>query len=245
MKKKIDLSELMEKGSRKKGSTKKGKTRKEKKVTKNQIEKKTAKKENTDKKKSPEPKPAEVKEKKTNAVSVGDSEMMQDMASVLKKENVDELTETREFVGFLLGDEEYGIDSDYVRQIIKYKKPLDVGVKSKFIKGILNTKEGVLPVLDIRSRFNLNDEKTEDGSIIILDCNDLRIGIFVNYLIGIIRIEADKVKNIPSFLPEYQMMLISSIGIKENDKIIIILDHNKILDANDMKEIKSLPEDYK
>lgn len=243
MKKKVDLSELMKKkGSKNEGSIKKKKAKKASIKSPSKTAKKAVKE---TKKNTADKKPVKIAQTATVRNQTEDSNITQEMASILKKESADEITDTREFVGFLLGEEEYGIDSDYVRQIIKYKKPLDVGLKSSFIKGILNTKDGVLPVLDIRSRFNLNDDSTQDGSIVILDCNDLRIGIFVNYLIGIIRIDTDNIKNIPSFLPEYQMQFISSIGIKDKDKIIIILDHNKILDSNDIKEIKSLPEDYK
>ncbi len=246
MKKKIDLSEIMNNKSAKKNTNKK--IKKKEKIEKNKTKIVFSENRNikTEKEKTIQSASGEIKEK-VIPKKAAEAEINKhvELSSILKKDKKEDIVETREFVGFLLGNEEYGIDSDYVRQIIKYKKPLDVGNKSDFIKGILNTKDGVLPVLDIRKRFNMNDDNISDGSIVILDSNNMRIGIFVNYLIGIVRIESDKIGNIPSFLPEHQMQYISSVGLKKDDKIIIILDHNKILSNSDLKEIRALPEDYR
>ena len=133
----------------------------------------------------------------------------------------------------------------HVRQIIKYKNPLDVGIKSELIFGVLNLKDGVLPLVDFRKRFNLNMKDRKDGSIIILDLDEFRVGIYVDYLIGIVRLKNEDVKPVPPFLPEKQMVYVKGAGLKKDGKIIIILDQYRLFNDTDVRELKSVPERYK
>ncbi len=239
MKKKIDLSEIIKKKEKQKSNKPISKKKKKSPINKKKQNetKKEIKKSETAKKES---------QRKKQVKSTIKKEISQNhRIRIAKTKQIDELAETKEFVGFLLNDEEYCIDSDYVRQIIKYRKPIDVGIKSELVNGILNTKDGVLAVIDLRKRFNLEESTRKDGSIIIISYENIRVGIFVNYLIGIVRLESDDIKNIPSFLPEHQMQYIKGVGLKKDERIVIILDHHKLLSEEDIREIKSIPEDYK
>ena len=239
MKKKIDLSEIIKKRGKQKISKPISKKKK-----KNQINKKKQKEIKQDNGKDDSKKKGN-QVKKQIKTSVKKEISQNHRIRMAKTKKIDEMTETKEFVGFLLNNEEYCIDSDYVRQIIKYRKPIDVGIKSELVNGIVNTKDGVLAVIDLRKRLNLEESNRKDGSIIIVNYENVRVGIFVNYLIGIVRLESDNIKNIPSFLPEHQMQYIKGVGLKKDGKIVIVLDHNKLLSEEDIREIKSIPEDYK
>lgn len=250
MKKKIDLSDLIQDNSKKKKTAKKKNTKakpdvKEEPVTagpvtetKPSVETKAEEKPEKKPEKKPEPAAEQVK-----ALPEQDDEEISIISDVRSDER--ETDDTREFVSFLLSEEEYGIDSDFVRQIIKYKKPLDVGIKSELIFGVLNLKDGVLPLVDFRNRFNLKMKERKDGSIIILDLDDFKVGIYVDYLIGIVRLQNTDVKTVPSFLPEKQMAYIQGAGLKKDSKIIIILDQYRLFNDTDVRELKSVPERYK
>ncbi|MDD3803594.1 MAG: chemotaxis protein CheW [bacterium] len=173
---------------------------------------------------------------------------------MLKTSNIKDASEKsnetdvkKEYVTFLLKNEEYAIDSDFVRQIIKYKKPLDVGIKSDLFFGVANIKDGVLPLVDFKRKFGLGEERKDDGSIIILQIDDLRVGVYVDYLVGIVRFRDTDIKAIPPFLPEAQLSFVSGIGIKEGKfkKIIIILNHLNLFSREDIREMKRIPEMYK
>lgn len=162
-------------------------------------------------------------------------------------EKREESDAVKEYVTFLLKNEEYAIDSDFVRQIIKYKKPLDIGLKSDLFFGVTNMKDGVLPLVDFRRKFGMSEERKEDGSIIILQIDDLRVGVYVDYLVGIVRFKESDIKPIPPFLPEKQLAFVSGIGLKEGKfkKIIVILNHLNLFTREDFKEMKRIPEMYK
>ncbi len=241
MKKKINLDDLM-KNKKKSPKKKIDKDVKQAKTKEKNVEKIENKKREVKKEKIIEKKVKENLIKKNINNNQTESIIEEIQKNTDKKAKYEE---SFEFVNFLLGNEEYGIDSDYVKQIIKYKNPLDVGIKSDLIFGILSTKEGVLPLVDIRKLFNLNTKRIRSGSIIILQYNDFRVGIYVDYLIGIIRFDKSKIKKIPPFLPEHLLKYIKGVGIKESKKIVILIDNNILFSPEDIEEIKSLPEQYK
>ncbi|MEO0234986.1 MAG: chemotaxis protein CheW [candidate division WOR-3 bacterium] len=164
---------------------------------------------------------------------------------ISKKEN--EFEEEKEYVSFKLDEEEYGIDSDLVKQIIKYKDPLDIGIKSKSFFGVLNDKEGFLPLFDLREKFGLKlNKRNENGSIVIMKLDDLRIGFYVDKLIGIVKMEKSDIKKIPPFLPEEKLKYIEGVGIfKKEKRIIIILNYLSLFSQEEIKELKKIPEIYR
>ncbi len=242
MKKKIDLQDILQndkpdKKIKPKKSEEKGPLVK---LSKPEIASKQEKSEHLEHK---EPVKAEKKIEMSQVKSeIADIRRMNQ--SQEKKEDADSV---KEFVTFLLKNEEYAIDSDFVRQIIKYKKPLDVGVKSDLFFGITNMKDGVIPLVDFRKKFGMKDDRKEDGSIIILQIDDLRVGIYVDYLVGIARFKETDIKQIPPFLPEKLLSFVSGIGIKDGKikKIIIILNHLNLFSIEDIRELKRIPEMYK
>ncbi len=246
MKKKIDLSDLIKgSGSKKKrrSAAKTAKKEKEAPVIREETEKAEPAMDIIPEVQYEESAEQEAAEDVTEVSAQDVTEESSEFQEIQQEDK--EIDNTREFVSFLLSNEEYGVDSDFVRQIIKYKKPLDVGIKSELIFGVLNLKDGVLPLVDFRKRFNLNMKDRKDGSIIILDLDEFRVGIYVDYLIGIVRLKNEDVKPVPPFLPEKQMVYVKGAGLKKDGKIIIILDQYRLFNDTDVRELKSVPERYK
>ncbi|PIP13154.1 MAG: hypothetical protein COX48_05085 [bacterium (Candidatus Stahlbacteria) CG23_combo_of_CG06-09_8_20_14_all_34_7] len=246
MKKKIDLQDILENEKRVKSVGQK----KSSEVKLNIKKVKTEPKENAPVIENPEKQKANQTEQRQSKTE----ENREILPNLVKIKQVNEMLEKKDkndtlkdFVTFLLKNEEYAIDSDFVRQIIKYKKPIDIGIKSDLFFGITDVKDGVLPLVDFKIKFGMSGERKEDGSIIILQIDDLRVGVYVDYLVGITRFKESDIKQIPPFLPEKQLTYISGIGIKETKvkKIIIILNHLNLFSREDIKELKKIPEMYK
>jgi len=246
MKKKIDLQDILDnKKEPKPQKQKKNSDAKEKFAHQTQSENTMKSPEAQETKKIAIPQEQKQEKLPENTHKPPETIKIQQVNEILEKK--EENDTIKEFVTFLLKKEEYAIDSDFVRQIIKYKKPIDIGLKSDLFFGITNTKDGVLPLVDFRKKFGMSDERKEEGSIIILQIDDLRVGVYVDYLVGIVRFKDNDIKQIPPFLPEKQLSFISGIGIKETKlkKIIIILNHLNLFTREDIKELKRIPEMYK
>ncbi|MEO0288192.1 MAG: chemotaxis protein CheW [candidate division WOR-3 bacterium] len=245
MKKKVDLSSLF-KNSKHKTEDKKEKLKEQNEdyaMKNEEFEKKEIKEENSSDKRMDV-----VKENEQDSDTVEqkvEEEIFLVEKQISKKQ--DEFEEEKEYVSFKLNEEEYGIDSDLVKQIIKYKDPLDIGIKSKSFFGVLNDKEGFLPLFDLREKFGLKlNKRNENGSIVIMKLDDLRIGFYVDKLIGIVKMEKSDIKTIPPFLPEEKLKYIEGVGIFKNEKrIIIILNYLSLFSQEEIKELKKIPEIYR
>ncbi|HAF07490.1 MAG: Uncharacterized protein XD76_0316 [candidate division TA06 bacterium 32_111] len=246
MKKKIDLSSLFSSGKAKgKNNNEKEKVEKRKDLKRN-GEKKIVEKE--------EIKDMKIDEKTLKGDFSKEGENLERMVED-KDFSIDEkflkgeesFEEEKEYVSFKLNDEEYGLDSDLVRQIIKYKDPLDIGIKNRSFFGVLNDKEGFLPLFDLREKFGLKvNKRSENGSIVIMKLDELRIGFYVDKLIGIVKLNSSDIKSIPPFLPEDRLGYIEGIGVFKNEKrIIIILNYLSLLSQEEIKELKKIPEIYR
>lgn len=243
MKKKIDLSSFLKQSKDEKGKD-------------GELKPKTQKQEKSDM--TEQIKNLETEEK-NEIKSKGDKEFYHtdDISNEEKvskkdvsKEKNDSISSEKEFVTFKLNDEEYGIDSDFVRQIIKFKEPLDIGLKSDIYFGILDEKSGFLPLIDLRKKFGLEIKKrTENGSIIIISIDEIRIGLYTDKLIGIVRLKDTDIKTIPPFLPENRINYVEGVGIFENGKrgkrIVIILNYLNLFTTKEIKELKKIPEIYR
>lgn len=247
MKKKIDLAQLMnkEKKNVKKSTPPAEKSKEEKFVEAAAAPAKAPEPEKTEKaseEKAREPQRTEAPAAERNASAVEPAAPARKIAQEAQQETEDD---GKEYVSFMLGGEEYGMDSDCVRQIIKYKKPLDIGLKSDILLGIVNIKDSILPVIDFRKKFRLNEKVSNDGSIIILQVGGTRIGVYVDFLVGISRLVKADIRKIPPFLPEHLLKYIYGIGIKKNGKILIILDQASLFSKDELNELRAIPEYYK
>ncbi len=243
MKKKIDLSSFLKQNKDKKGKDVKEKPETQKKEESDMI--KQVKKIETEEKN--ETKPKSDKEFYHTDDILNEKKVLKKDVS---KEKNDFISNEKEFVTFKLNDEEYGIDSDFVRQIVKFKEPLDIGLKSDIYFGILNEKSGFLPLIDLRKKFGLEIKKrTENGSIIIISIDEIRIGLYTDKLIGIMRLKDTDIKSIPPFLPENRINYVEGVGIFESEKrekrIVIILNYLNLFTSKEIKELKKIPEIYK
>ncbi|MGE3062397.1 MAG: chemotaxis protein CheW [bacterium] len=245
MKKKIDLQEIL-------GGEKPEKKQRQKKTEKREnskinatVEKKMETPILLTEKRNPDPVVNKVQKKEDSKTVQQEPVNIRQMKDISEKK--DESDIVKEYVTFLLKKEEYAIDSDFVRQIIKYKKTIDIGLKSDLFFGVTNMKDGVLPLVDFRKKFGMSEERKEEGSIIILQIDDLRVGVYVDYLVGIVRFKDSDIKQIPPFLPERQLAYVTGIGIKSGKfkKIIIILNHLNLFTRDDIREMKRIPEMYK
>lgn len=149
-------------------------------------------------------------------------------------------------VVFQLGNEEYGVDINLVNGIEKYQKIVPVPNSVSFIKGIINLRSEVIPVYDLRKKFNMPDFEGD---------NDARNLIIVKLPEVMVALEVDGVSNIHDFAPE-NIVQMPKIVMNENTRLmdrvanlngrlIVLMDVNYLLSTKEMDEVKKLKEDMK
>lgn len=149
------------------------------------------------------------------------------------------IIESNQLLTFKLGNETYGIQISKVREILTYPTVTPIPDASRWVKGVINLRGEVAPVIDLRVRFNINNDPvyTNRTIIIAVKTQDARmIGLVVDEVSDMENAELDRLYPAPdmgtSIAPEYLKGL-----FKKEDKMIVILDIDRILDKEEMQRL--------
>lgn len=138
---------------------------------------------------------------------------------------------SKQFVVFELSKEDYGIDILSVKTIEKMTNITRVPKTASYIKGVINLRGEIVPIIDLREKLNIEKKEYNDNTrIIIVHLNDMDVGLIVDSATQVIEIDNDMIEEPPESLNIGDQNVIYGIG-KINDKIITILDVEKLLTA--------------
>ena len=141
------------------------------------------------------------------------------------------------YLTFALADEEFGLEILKVREIIGLMDITAVPLTPPFVKGIINLRGRVIPVMDLRSKFGMPScERTAATCIIVVYVGQVEIGIIVDQVSEVMDIEAGDIEETPSFGAAVDTRFILGIG-KTGGKVTILLDIDKTLTDQDVKAL--------
>ena len=141
---------------------------------------------------------------------------------------------TREYLTFRLDQEEYGIDILKVQEIRGYELPTRIANAPNFIKGVVNLRGTIIPIVDMRLKFNC--EKVEYNSftvVIILSLHNRIVGIVVDSVSDVMKLSADSLKSVPdidSSIGSDAVLGLGSLG----GRMLILLDIERLMSGVDM-----------
>jgi purine-binding chemotaxis protein CheW len=148
-----------------------------------------------------------------------------------------QMAEGSQFVTFTLADEEYGIDIMRVQEIIGYRCFTKIPNVSNYIKGVLNLRGTVVPVVDLRLKFNMKEKEFDQFTVImIVEVAGRVMGIIVDSVSDVVSLDEEDIQATPRFSSTIDTDFIDGMGKKE-DKFIILLDIDKILTDEEIAEI--------
>lgn len=137
------------------------------------------------------------------------------------------------YMTFKLADEEYGLEILKVREIIGLMEITRVPRTEGFIRGVINLRGKVIPVVDLRLKFGMERTENTDQTVIIVvqysvKDTDFTMGILVDEVLEVLSIEADQIEPPPSFGNTIDTEFILGIG-KAEKRVIFLLDIGKVL----------------
>ena len=136
---------------------------------------------------------------------------------------------TKQFVVFRLENEEYGIDILRVKEIKEMMRITRVPKAAHFVRGVINLRGEVIPVIELRKKFNLSEGKeNENTRIIIVSVDDITVGLVVDTSSEVIEIGSDAIEEAPEVAGNVDQGSIYGIG-KVGERLIILLDIVKII----------------
>ncbi len=139
------------------------------------------------------------------------------------------MSEMREFVTFRLNQEHYGINIQNVENIEKVLPITRIPYTLNYIKGVVNLRGIIVPVVDLRARFGLEKRPASDESrIIIVNLEDNKIGMLVDASSEVLQIAEEDIDAAPNVKKEANNEFVKNIG-KKNGRIIMLIDLHKVL----------------
>jgi len=143
-----------------------------------------------------------------------------------------------EFLVFQLGKEEYAIDILKIQEIRQYEGVIPIANSPKFIPGVITINDAVIPLIDMRRMFNLeNNENNKLTMAIILNLSLNRvIGIIVDSVYDVIKLEPLQIKSTPEFVTTIHNEYIQGIAMFDG-RALIILDIEKILSVVELNAL--------
>lgn len=156
------------------------------------------------------------------------------------------LNKEGKYLTFKLGDQEYGIDILKIKEIIGMMPVRSIPCSTDFIKGVINLRDNVIPVIDLRLKFGMEEiGYTDRTCIIVLELenngNSVLMGIAVDTVLEVLSIKASEIENTPYFGSNIDTKLILAIAKMDNGiKILLDIDSVFDWDAQEGSEIDQL-----
>jgi purine-binding chemotaxis protein CheW len=147
-------------------------------------------------------------------------------------------TAAREVLSFKLGSEEYGIDILKVQEIRGYDNPTRIANVPAFVKGVVNLRGVIVPIVDMRIRFGLDTVEYNGFTVIIvLNIRGRTVGIVVDSVSDVLDLQAGQIKPAPEFDGAVDAGHIIGLGtVKQGDaeRMLILMDIESLLASADM-----------
>lgn len=144
-----------------------------------------------------------------------------------------------EFLTFTLGAEEYGIEILKVQEIRGYDAITHIANAPEFIKGVVNLRGIIVPIIDMRIKFNLgNVEYNEFTVVIILNVSGRVMGIVVDSVSDVITLAHEQIKPAPDFSAHMDTGYIIGLGTV-SERMLILMDIEKLMSSREMGLIDS------
>jgi purine-binding chemotaxis protein CheW len=173
-------------------------------------------------------------------MSKGDAMAKEEIKSKEEEYLYDELeedTQKDKFLTFRIGDEGYGIAIGFIMEIIGMQKVTKVPDTADYVKGVINLRGQVIPVMDVRLRFGLKERDYDERTcIVVVKIDAYSVGLIVDTVSEVVDIPEDSISPKPSIGKEKTNAYIQGMGKLENE-VKIILDVQKLLFDEELQKL--------
>ena len=144
-----------------------------------------------------------------------------------------ELEDSTNLVTFRLGSGEYAIDIMQAKEIIKMEKITLIPNAPDFVEGVINLRGNIIPIIDLKKRFNLEEiEGDKNTGIIIVKIEDVDMGIIIDSISKVVYISNSDIQPPPPMLSGIGQKYIKGVG-KLEDKLLVVLDLEKLFTTDE------------
>jgi len=146
----------------------------------------------------------------------------------------------REFLTFTLGEEEYAIDILTVQEIRGYNAVTRIANTPDYIKGVINMRGVIVPVVDMRLKFHLGNATYDEFTVmIILNLGQRVVGMVVDAVSDVVALSADDIRPAPDFGAAFDTQYLLGLA-SVAERMAIVVDIEKLMSSQDMGLVDQL-----
>lgn len=150
------------------------------------------------------------------------------------------MREEIQIVSFLVGSEEYGLEIDAVREIIRFPDIVKVPNVPSYIKGIISLRDTLMPIVDLRTKLQADSDQITDGTrVIVADVNGALIGLTVDRVFEVIRLRKDEILTPPLTISSSDGERVTGVARMNGGKrLIMLMDFQDLATAQLLEDLK-------
>jgi len=153
---------------------------------------------------------------------------------------MEEDTQKDRYLIFYIDDDSYGIEIQYVVEIIGIQRITEVSGLPDYVKGIINLRGKIIPVMDVRLRFKKEPKEYNDRTcIIVVDIMGMSVGLIVDGVSEVITINEADISELPHMSQRTQNRFVKNIG-KIGNEVRLLLDIEKLLTDEDIDSLNEI-----
>ena len=192
----------------------------------------------------------------TQAAEAQQSTLNQDGTAFQNEEGVlvEEEKEVRQHLTFVLGGEEYGFDILRVQEIKGWEVPTVIPNTPDYVKGVINLRGAIVPVIDLRLRFQLEDVRYDELTVVIVlhvrtseghedddeqNVSSKVVGVVVDGVSDVCNVELDNIRPAPDFRGVISSDFVTGLTT-ENEKMIVLLDIDHLINTGIMSQLDAV-----
>ncbi|GLI07103.1 MULTISPECIES: chemotaxis protein CheW [Paenibacillus] len=144
---------------------------------------------------------------------------------------------------FTLGKEEYGVEVEKVRTIERMQPMTRVPKTPEFVKGVINLRGVVTPVIDLRGRFGFPEtEYTDNSRIIIVAVGDIEVGLIVDSANDVIDVDSDHIDDPPEIVGGIKAKYLHGIAKVGESRLLVLLNLKEVLTKSEIVQLENVEE---
>lgn len=146
--------------------------------------------------------------------------------------------EERQLVVFQLAGETYGVDINWVHEIIRMQPITKLPRTPHFIEGVINLRGRIIPVIDLRKRFGLpTAEETQNSRIMVVEMAGVTVGMIVDAVSEVLRLPTNSIEPPPPMMHGIDIAYLQGVG-KWEERLVILLDLEKVLNRGEQEQLR-------
>jgi purine-binding chemotaxis protein CheW len=162
----------------------------------------------------------------------------------LKEESMEEsqarglAAEMKQLISFTVGAEEYGLELSRVKEVIRMRQVTWLPKAPASVKGVINLRGDVIPIVDLRERFALAAQtQTAMTRVIVVEVQGRMVGMVVDVANQVVRVPADQFDPPPSVMGGTDRGYVTAVG-KLGDRLVVMINVDRILSTDEIDQIE-------